>query len=72
MNLLRVIDNKRQDIPLMSVMRSPIFDFSLPEMIMIRAASKTAAFYKAIEDYRLNNEDKLAEKLNKFIQHISI
>lgn len=72
MNLLRVIDNKRQDIPLMSVMRSPIFDFSLPEMIMIRAASKTAAFYKAIEDYRLNNEDKLAEKLNKFIQQISI
>lgn len=72
MNLLRVIDNKRQDIPLMSVMRSPIFDFSLPEMIMIRTESKEATFYKAIEDYQLNNEDELAVKLNRFIQQINI
>ncbi|MGI5880381.1 MAG: helicase-exonuclease AddAB subunit AddA [Syntrophomonadaceae bacterium] len=72
MNLLRVIDNKRQDIPLMSVMRSPIFNFSLPEMIMIRAESKADTFYKAVEDYQLNHDDELAVKLNHFIERINI
>ena len=27
MNLLKVIDNKRQDIPLLSVLRSPVFSY---------------------------------------------
>ena len=72
MNLLRIIDNKRQDIPLMSVMRSPIFNFSLQEMITIRAESKADTFYKAIEDYQFNHDDGLAVKLNNFINRITI
>ena len=36
-DLLRVIDNRRQDIPLLAVMRSPIFDFTDEELIHIRA-----------------------------------
>ena len=36
-DLLRVIDNRRQDIPLLAVMRSPIFGFTEEELIHIRA-----------------------------------
>lgn len=37
MNLLRVIDNRRQDIPLASVMLSPIGGFTYRELIHIRS-----------------------------------
>ena len=36
-DLLRVIDNRRQDIPLLAVMRSPIFGFTEEELVHIRA-----------------------------------
>ncbi|WXR61882.1 helicase-exonuclease AddAB subunit AddA [Peptostreptococcaceae bacterium AGR-M142] len=36
LNLLRLIDNKNQDIPLISVLKSNIFDFSLEEIALIR------------------------------------
>ena len=36
LNLLRVIDNRRQDIPLLSVLRSPVFGFSLEELIALK------------------------------------
>ncbi len=37
MDLLRVIDNRRQDIPLLAVMRSPVFGFTEEELAHIRA-----------------------------------
>ncbi len=37
LDLLRVIDNRRQDIPLLAVMRSPIFGFTDEELIHIRS-----------------------------------
>ena len=36
LNLLRVIDNRRQDIPMLSVLRSPIFHFTLEELVTLR------------------------------------
>ncbi len=35
-NLLRVIDNARQDIPLVSVLRSPMFGFTDAELVAVR------------------------------------
>jgi ATP-dependent helicase/nuclease subunit A len=37
LDLLRVIDNRRQDIPLLAVMRSPIFGFTEEELVHIKA-----------------------------------
>ncbi len=37
MDLLRIIDNRRQDIPLLAVMRSHIYSFTDEELIHIRA-----------------------------------
>ena len=38
-NLLRVLDNRRQDIPLLSVLRSPFFGFTDGELIALRTAT---------------------------------
>ena len=48
LSLLAVIDNPRQDVPLIAVLRSPLFGFSADELSAIRAADKTADFYTAL------------------------
>ena len=40
LNVLRVLDNRRQDIPLLSVLRSPFFGFTDEELIALRAPRK--------------------------------
>ena len=47
-SLLAVIDNPHQDIPLISVLRSPAFGFTADELSEIRAADKNADFYSAL------------------------
>lgn len=51
MNLLRVIDNKRRDVPLLSVLRSPIFGFSIDELIKIRLAYRDGSYNEAFLRY---------------------
>lgn len=70
MDLLKLIDNKRQDIPLLSVMRSPIGGFNIKELIKIRIQSREGSYYKALEDYILNNDDELEMKIKEFIDRL--
>lgn len=46
-SLLSVIDNPRQDVPLIGVMRSPLYDFSEEELAQIRLIDRTISFYDA-------------------------
>lgn len=46
--LLAVVDNPRQDVPLIAVLRSPLFRFSADELSAVRAADKTGGFYDAL------------------------
>ncbi|MEG0250084.1 MAG: UvrD-helicase domain-containing protein [Peptostreptococcus sp.] len=56
-NLLKIIDNPIQDIPLISVMRSPIYGFSSNELAKIRLAGKNMKFYEALLNiYNLGEE----------------
>jgi helicase-exonuclease AddAB, AddA subunit, Firmicutes type len=71
MNLLRLIDNKRQDIPLVSVMRSPIGGFSLDEMITVRASSQAPNYYEALEEYVAMYNDTLQCRLLDFINRLN-
>ena len=52
LNLLRVIDNPRNDVPLLSVMHFPSFSFSADELAKIRIFSKKdrrkTSFYEAL------------------------
>ena len=47
-SLLQVIDNPRQDVPLLSVLRSPLFGFTADELARIRAKRKSGDFYDAL------------------------
>ncbi len=54
-NILRVIDNPKQDIPLLSVMMSPVFGFTPDEIANIRLLGKHDSLYNCILK---NEEDK--------------
>ncbi len=48
LSFLQIIDNPRQDIPLIAVMRSPIWGFSPEELGEIRAECKNGCFFDAV------------------------
>ncbi|WP_411679923.1 helicase-exonuclease AddAB subunit AddA [Clostridium thailandense] len=65
MSLLQVIDNPMQDIPLISVLRSPLVSFLPEDLIDIRMVNKHISFYEALKSiYEYNevlNNESLAE-----------
>jgi len=48
MALLALLDNPKQDIPLLTVLRSEIFDFSVEELTAVRIAHKEGSYYQAL------------------------
>ena len=48
LNLLRIIDNRRQDVPLISVMLSGIGDFTAEELTQIRIDHRSGTFFEAV------------------------
>lgn len=46
--LLELIDNPRQDVPLISVLRSPVFGFTPDRLAELRAAAPDGDFYDAV------------------------
>lgn len=48
-SLLKIIDNPRQDVPLIAVLRSPVFGFTPDRLAQIRAAAPEGDFYTALE-----------------------
>lgn len=74
MSLLKVIDNPYQDIPLASVLRSPIVGLSEEELSKLRIAKKQGAFYEAIQVYIHMNrmkEEELYEKIRPFFDKLA-
>ncbi len=51
MNLLSVIDNKMQDVPLISTLHAEIFGFSSEDLALIRAAHKEGTYSQAFSAY---------------------
>lgn len=51
LNLLRLLDNPRQDIPMASVLSSPIVGLSGEDLAVIRAAYPKEKFYQAVMDF---------------------
>ena len=48
LSLLQIVDNPRQDVPLISVLRSPVYGFSADRLAELRAASPDTDFYAAL------------------------
>ena len=63
-NMLKLIANPKDDITLLSVIRSDIYKFSEDDIAAIRLDSKYAKFYEAFENY--NKNDDILVKINDF------
>ena len=48
LSLLQIVNNPRQDVALISVLRSPVYGFSADRLAQIRAASPDTDFYAAL------------------------
>lgn len=71
LDLLKVIDNKRQDIPLMTVMRSPLFKFTIDDLIEIRSCFMDLTFLEGLEAYiKIGNE--LSLRISGFLDKIML
>ena len=71
LNLLRLIDNKQQDLPLLSVLRSAVFSFSIEELIQIRLSNKSVSYYEAFFRYSMRKEtDALTEKCRNALERL--
>ncbi len=72
-NLLRVLDNARQDIPLVSVLRSPMFGFTDAELVSIRADYEGESFsdrlFAAANDPE--GEGSTCEKARHFVKKLN-
>lgn len=66
LNLLRVIDNPTLDIPLLSVMCSPIYGFTPDELAQIRAEERYLNLYSAVTKYT-----QISKKAADFLNEIS-
>ena len=69
MNYLRIIDNPDQDIPLVAVLRSPLFNFTEPELSTIRIHTQNASFYNALNSY-VAVGDELSQKVKDFLNQL--
>lgn len=63
MSYLKVIDNPMQDIPLIAILRSPIYGFTPEDFIDIRVMDRKVSFYEAMklfvgEKIDINQEDE--------------
>ena len=70
MNYLRIIDNPDQDIPLVTVLRSPLFNFNEQDLAQIRIHSKNTNFYDALTSYVAIN-DGLSQKIKDFLNQLA-
>ncbi len=66
LNLLRVVDNPIQDIPVLSVLMSPMFGFTADDMARIRAEYRNIPIYNGVL-----KDSKVNKKSADFIYFIS-
>ncbi len=73
-NLLRVIDNPDNDIPLSEVLRAPFPGLDLEELIAVRnvgdRAAESRSLYAGVEEYpgREDADPRLSQKLTDFME----
>ncbi|MTV48157.1 AAA family ATPase [Heliobacillus mobilis] len=81
LSLLRVIDNPRQDIPLVATLRSPLFQFTAEELAQIRLADSRGSYYEAARAFieRVEgagptdsnpSDSTLAQRLSRFFKQV--
>ena len=66
LSLLQIIDNPLQDIPLLAVLRSPLFSVSEEELAELRLLKRQGYFYEALQESTNPKAISFLEKLHKW------
>ncbi len=69
-NLLKILDNPINDIPLVSVLRSEIGKFTDNELLEIRLCNKQESYYQSLIDAKEKLKGNLQEKVSEFLDKI--
>ncbi|WP_174616245.1 helicase-exonuclease AddAB subunit AddA [Virgibacillus ihumii] len=69
-NVLKVIDNPRQDIPLASVLKSPIVGLDEEQLASVRLADKRGNYFDALKAYQKQYHNDTAEKISNFLEQV--
>ncbi|MDB6055502.1 MAG: addA, partial [Verrucomicrobiales bacterium] len=73
LNLLKLIDNSEQDIPLIGLLRSPLVGMSVDELARISLHGKGDSFWIRCQNFRLTSPkllESITEKLNSFFNKL--
>ncbi|GGB39543.1 ATP-dependent helicase/nuclease subunit A [Lentibacillus populi] len=70
LSFLKVIDNPRQDIPLASILRSPIVGLNEEELARIRLADRRHTYYDALKKFNRQETGETAVKINNFLEQL--
>lgn len=71
---LSAVDNPKKDIPLVSIMMSPVYGFTPDDMSKLRLSSRYKKIYASLCSYAFSkdaDDDGLKEKCNSFINELS-
>ena len=68
LSLLQIIDNPLQDIPFVSVLRSPIVGLTEDQLVTLRLAKRDVTFYQAFQVYLKNGTDDVNDPLQRKVQ----
>ena len=70
--VLKIIDNPNNDIPLVTVLRSPIGGFTDNELIEIRLEERNGFFYQALDTTKEKSQNfGLKNKVTKFLEMLN-
>ena len=73
LNLLRILDNPRQDIPMAAVLASPLIGLNGEELAVIRTEFPEKKFYEAVLQYEnIENTELSVEKREKLMHFLEI
>lgn len=70
LSLLQIIDNPLQDIPLLSVLRSPIAAFTTDELAELRLADRKASLFDALKKLTEGGQGETAQKAAAFLENL--
>ena len=59
-NFLKIVDNPIQDIPLLSIMLSPVYGFTPDDLAIMRSENKKIPLYLSLKNYADNGNAKAA------------
>ncbi|MEQ6375420.1 helicase-exonuclease AddAB subunit AddA [Bacillaceae bacterium S4-13-56] len=73
LSLLKTVDNPLQDIPLASVLKSPMVGLNEQQLSEIRLTKKRSPFFEALKEYhkQQSSETMIWKKVDRFLQQFA-